>query len=318
MRQLLVQGARLGLGVLLLGLISGCSTLGITPSLSEFPTDIPRQLELAGTPFYPQQENYCGPAALSTLLQQRNIEVTPDDLARQVYLPERKGSLQIELTAAARQHGVVVYPLSGSLNDLLREIAGENPVLILQNQSFRWFPRWHYAVAIGYDLDQQQLILRSGARKRWISDLATFMNTWNRADNWAVVTLPPDRLPATAEPERYLRAVHDLEQTGLQRIARQAYGLAVDQWPDNATALLALGNSAYALSDWPQAVAAFKRATQLEADNSTSWNNLAYAQMALGEKEQAIAAIERALALAPDDANLKDSEEEIRAWARRQ
>jgi tetratricopeptide (TPR) repeat protein len=315
MTQLLEQGARLGWGVLLLSLISGCSSLGITPNLSEFPRDIPRQIEISDAPFFPQQENHCGPAALATLLQHRKIEVTPDDLSKLSYLPGREGSLQIELTATARQQGVVVYPLKGHLNNLLREISEENPVLILQNQSFRWFPRWHYAVAVGYDLDQQQLILRSGATRRWISDMAAFMNTWNRADNWAVVTLPPTQLPATAEPGRYLQAVHDLEQTGQQEVALQAYQQAAEQWPTSVTAWLALGNSAYALSDWPQAVAAFRRATDLEADNSTAWNNLAYALMAQDDRDKAIQAIERALSLSPDDPNLQDSEQEIRAWA---
>jgi tetratricopeptide (TPR) repeat protein len=207
----------------------------------------------------------------------------------------------------------LVYPLAGRLEHLLREIAARNPVLILQNRGFSWLPRWHYAVAMGYDLDRQQLILRSGSNARWISDLSTFMNTWNRADNWAIVTLPTDLLPATAEPNRYLRATHDLEMTGQQQIAMQAYRRAVEQWPERVIAWLALGNSAYGLSDWPQAVAAYRQAIELEADNSTAWNNLAYALAGQGEREQAIFAIEQALRLSPEDPNLLDSAREIRA-----
>ncbi len=313
MMRLQMRDARLWLGVLLCGLLSGCSSLGITPRLQPFPQDIPSQIELVDTPFHPQQQYHCGPAALATLLQQRGIGVTPDDLAQLTYLPERKGSLQIELTATARQQGVVVYPLSGSLNDLLREISAGNPVLVLQNQSFSWFPRWHYAVAMGYDLDRRRLILRSGVTRRWESALSAFVNTWNRAGNWAIVTLPPPLLPATAEPGRYLRAVHDLEQTGQPEIAGKAYRQAVEQWPDNLTAWLALGNSAYAASDWPLAVEAFRKATELQPGDTRAWNNLAYALLAQGDREQAILAIEQALMLAPDDANLLDSEQEIRA-----
>lgn len=309
------RDARLCLVVLLSILISGCSSLGIRPKLPAFPQDIPRQVELVETPFFPQQKNHCGPAALATLLQHRGIDATPDGLAALTYLPGRKGSLQIELKATARQQGVVVYPLSGSLNDLLREISAGNPVLILQNQAFSWLPRWHYAVAVGYDLEQQHLILRSGAERRWLSDLSTFMNTWNRADNWALVTLPPDLLPATAKPVRYLQAVHDLEQTDQLGVAREAYRQAVEQWPDNATAWLALGNSAYASSDWAQSIEAFRKAVTLEAGNATAWNNLAYALKAAGSREEAILAIEQALSLDPDDPNLQDSAREIRTPA---
>lgn len=299
--------------VLLSILISGCSSLGITPRLHSFPQDIPRQIELVDTPFFPQQENHCGPAALATLLQHRGIATTPEELAQLTYLPGRQGSLQIELKATARQQGMVVYPLSGGLNDLLREVSAGNPVLILQNQAFSWLPRWHYAVAVGYDLEHRLLILRSGATRRWLSDMPSFMNTWNRADNWAIVTLPPDLLPATAEPRPYLKAVHELEQTDQLEIARQAYHQAVAQWPDNATAWLALGNSAYAGSDWQQAIEAFRRAVNLESTNPTAWNNLAYALKAEGAREEAILAIEQALSLAPDDPNLQHSAREIRS-----
>ena len=79
----------------------------------------------------------------------------------QVYLPERKGSLQVEMLAAARRHGMVSYQLAPRFEDLLREIAAGTPVIVLQNLGV-FSGGWHYAVAIGYDYDSGQLILRSG------------------------------------------------------------------------------------------------------------------------------------------------------------
>jgi hypothetical protein len=304
--------ARLWLGVLLSGLISGCSTLGITPQTPPPPDDIPRLIELTETPFFPQEQYHCGPAALATLLQHRRIDATPEALGRLTYLPGLKGSLQIELAATARQQGVLVYPLDGALNSLLREVAAGNPVLILQNQAFSWFPRWHYAVVIGYDLERKLLILRSGRERRWITDFGTFMNTWRRAGNWAVVTLPPGLLPATALPATYLGAANDLEQTGQQRAAHLAYQAAVKAWPSDATAWLALGNSAFAGGDWTAAIAAFRQATRLEPANTTAWNNLAYALMEDGQGRAALTALQRALELSPGDANLRDSQREIK------
>jgi hypothetical protein len=244
-------------------------------------------------------------------LRHRQIPVTPESLESLTYLPGLEGSLQIELAATARQQGVLVYPLSGRLNDLLREIAAGNPVLILQNQAFNWFPRWHYAVGVGYDLERELLILRSGRERRWITGFRTFMNTWNRAGNWGIVTLSPDRLPATATPLPYLKAANDLALSGRDKAARIAYQTAVRAWPSNAVAWLALGNSAYSDADWPQAIKAFQRATELEPDNTTAWNNLAYALLADGRKQQALDALQQALDRSPDDANLLDSRQEI-------
>ena len=63
-----------------------------------------------------------------------------------------------------------------------------------------------------------------------------------RAGNWAIVTLTPGQLPATAMTATYLGAANDLEQTGQQQAAHAAYQAAVEAWPAEVTAWLALGN----------------------------------------------------------------------------
>jgi tetratricopeptide (TPR) repeat protein len=309
---MLQQGVRRGLGALLMSLLAACSSLRLTPPIPEPPADIPQSVELKDTPFFPQERYHCGPAALATLLNQRQVTVTPETLSERSYLPEREGSLQVELTATARHYGMLVYPISGQFNDLLREVAAGNPVMILQNQAFRWFPRWHYAVVVGYDLPDKAVVMRSGRERRWITDFQTFMNTWQRADYWGIVTLPPGGMPATARERPYLSAAHDLESTHQKSAAYQAYQAAVQRWPESAMAWLTLGNSAYGEKAWSQAVQAFQQAVKIAPQNSAAWNNLAYALLADQRDEEALRAITHALTLAPDDTNLLASEREIR------
>lgn len=295
-------------------LCNGCSTL----PTDEFSSSLPPSVELTQTPFFSQETYQCGPAALATVLNHNKINVLPAELTPQVFLPERKGSLQIELAAAARRYGQVAYPLSPNLEDLLREVAAGNPVLVLQNLGFSWSPNWHYAVVVGYDLALHQLLLRSGKHQRRISALRAFSNTWNRASSWALVILPPNRIPVTAHPLAYLRAAFDLEATDKRKEAYLAYQTASRQWPENKQVWLALGNSAFSLDEVEAAHSAYMMAISLEPADSTIWNNLAYVYLAARCPTQAIQAINQALNLKPDDTNLLSSKSEIIQQATRQ
>jgi len=80
-----------------------------------------------------------------------------------------------------------------SFPTLFTEIAAGHPVIVLQNLAFDWYPVWHYAVAVGYDLDAQEITLRSGRERRLQLPLGTFEDTWRRGGHWAMLALPPLR-----------------------------------------------------------------------------------------------------------------------------
>ncbi|HCD05301.1 MAG TPA: bacteriocin/lantibiotic ABC transporter, partial [Methylophaga sp.] len=102
----------------------------------------PRMVELEDVPFFPQTQYQCGPAALATVMQYRGIDILPDTLTEQVYIPEKQGSLQIEMIAATRKQGLMPYPLAPDMEDLLTEVAAGNPVLVMQNLGYNWKPFW--------------------------------------------------------------------------------------------------------------------------------------------------------------------------------
>jgi Flp pilus assembly protein TadD len=166
-------------------------------------------------------------------------------------------------------------------------------------------------VVIGYDIEKSELILRSGTTRRWQTTFATFNNTWERADNWALVIVPAGDIPATATASTYLKTVHDLEDTGFNRYALAAYHAATMRWPDDANSWLTLGNMAYKSGDSANAVTALLKAAALSPANAIVWNNLAYALQAYGCPEHAQQALQCAYQYSPDDRNIRDSEDEI-------
>lgn len=235
----------------------------------------------------------------------------PDELVERVYLPARRGSLQVEMQATARGLGLLAVPLAPHLTALLTELAAGNPVLVLQNLAFGWAPRWHYAVVIGYDLDRQTLLLRSGTERRWQTSMANFERTWRRADHWALVVVPPARVPVSSEALVYAAAVRDLEKSDADA-AGEAWQAASERWPNDPLIWMGLGNHAFHAKRFEVAEHAFRRAVGVDADNAAAWNNLAYALHGRGCATAARAAVDCAVGLEPANQNLSDSARELR------
>lgn len=282
-------------------LLSGCATAPQSARLAAaVPAALPEQVELTETPFFAQEAYQCGPAALAMLLVGQGFAVDPEQLVAEVYVPERRGSLQAEMRAAARARGLVAYRLQPELPDVLAEVAAGHPVLVFQNLGLGFAPRWHYAVVIGYDLAAQELVLRSGTIERHVNEFARFERTWARGGRWAFVAVPPESLPATAEPLRWLRAVNELEQTGVLDAAQAGYRSAIERWPDAHIGYLGLANAHFAAGDFGAAEAALRDLLQRQPDRHEAWNNLAHVLAARQCGRQARTAAACAVALAPD------------------
>lgn len=297
-------------GIVALAMLAGCAT---TNSLPVAPPTLAPHVELTDTPFFPQEPEQCGPAALATVLNFYGHATTPDHLRTWVYVPERGGSLQLEIAATARRHDMLAYPLDGGLEALLRELTSGHPVLVLQNLGLSWLPRWHYAVAIGYDLERRVLLLRSGGEPRRETDFDVFMNTWRRGGTWALIIVPPDQAPATAAMETWLRAAADLEATQRYAAAQRAFTAIATRAPDDARAWLGVANNALHVGHADAAAQAYHHALKIQPGQAITWNNFAYALRDMFCSDEASRAVACAVALAPTDARVVESSREINA-----
>ena len=276
-------------------LLAGCAGPGVK-EVTTAPGELPPSAQVAAVPFFAQEENYCGPAAVAMTLSWSGLDVSPEDIVRNVYTPAREGTLKFDILGAARRNGRLAVRIA-RLRDVLREIAGGHPVLVFQNLGLEMAPQWHFAVATGYDLKQNEIILHSGTERDLRMSLNTFAHTWARGGNWAVTITPPDQLPASAEEAPTLRAAIGLERAGHASAAARAYNAILDRWPQSFGASIGLGNARYSLARYDGAAEAFMRATALRPDSAAAWNNLAHAMAALGRREKAVEAAQRAVEL---------------------
>ena len=275
--------------------LSGCATPMAT-ALSEAPPAVSRHVELVDTPFFPQVDALCGPAALATVLQSAGGTQTPEVLAPQVYLPGRKGSLQLELLVAARRQGVLATVIPGTFNALIAELNAGNPVLILQNLGLDFAPSWHYAVVVGYDLDDESFILRSGPDPRMRMGYKVFERTWQRAERWAVVVSTPNRLPVSATADELIKSLVALERQDA-KAAISGYKAALERWPERADFYIGLANARFGSGDVDGSVVVLTRLLVFAPDHVVALNNLANVLLKKGELNEARAYAARAAVL---------------------
>ena len=280
-----------GLVLAALSVLQGCASKPVLQSGSapQAPVDL-----LEAVPFHPQTEFQCGPAALATVLGASGVAIAPQALAPQVYLPERQGSLQVELLGAARRAGRIPYVLDAAPAALWGELGMGRPVLVLQNLWVRSLPKWHYAVLVGTDPARGRVVLNSGERRGLRMRTSTFLRTWDWGGSWAMVTLAPGQLPADAEPSRYLLAVADFERVAGAAAAAPAYLAALRAWPDDPRPHLALGNHAHATQDRTSAARHYRAGLRMAPADPVLGNNLASVLGELGCKAEARAALDAA------------------------
>ena len=268
--------------IIAVSLISGCV---FKANQSEFNASY---VNLSSTPFFPQSDYQCGPAALSTLLVSGGVNVTPNELVTKVYIPKRKGSLQIEMIAATREYGRVPYILKPSFSNIIEELHQGRPVLVFQNLRWRIKPAWHYAVVIGFDPDTEEFLLRSGTTANKRLSINKFMRSWQRAGSWALVALKPGELPVDVDFDRYFRALTDMSNNSTTQFMHELYLKASKHFTEKSILWFALANSHVELDEYSKAIEAYAAVLALDSNHIAARNNLAYSLSMLACHDQAL------------------------------
>jgi tetratricopeptide (TPR) repeat protein len=274
-------------GVLLLAAslaLGGCA--GVPVPRPQTPGNAP--IELAATPFHPQRDYHCGPAALATVLGASGVAVGPDTLAPALYVPDRHGTFQVELAALPRRYDRMAVEIEGSLDALVAQLQLGRPVLVLQNLGFESVPRWHYAVVVGYQPERDRFVLRSGGEQRMLVSTRRFLATWLRADTWGIVVVAPDARPDGLLPSAWLKAAAGLESVGRHGAALAAFESALERWPDEPTALLGRANNLYLLGRHEAAAQGWLAVLAVQPEHAVALHNLVMLRVEQGRACEAL------------------------------
>ena len=251
-------------------------------------------------PFIPPRADFCAATSiemLSAYWESRTAYVprlSQKELDGRTLIPAKGGTLQVELVATARANGLLVYPLRPTIDALFSELEKQHPIIVLVNRGYAWYPLWHYAPVTGYDVEKRSIVTHFSDQPNETIPLATFAALWERSENWGVVLLPPDKLPASASPKTFLRAAYALEKTGMTDVAIIAYKSALLRWPKDINILFALANGYYHSQQIKNAEKTYRKLLSLKPGHPLAVNNLADLLCRTGRSKESLSVLGKA------------------------
>lgn len=290
----------------------GCATAPQTKQLlANPPVSLASAANISNVPFYSQQDYYCGPTTLAEVFQYNGIVQSPDEIAPQLFIPERKGSLQLEMIAATRQQGLLAYTERGNLEKLLYLIENDVPVIVLQNLAINLYPMWHYSVVKGYDLATQEIIQHTGEFKNRAVDLSVFERTWQRANYWYLIALPSEHKLKALDPLTYVTSAQDLISVKQQVAGINHLKNATKLWPNYWLSYFLLGNYYLQNKNINNAIYWFEQGYQFATTQSLYLNNYAFALYKDKQLNKAKKIILQAQQLSPKNSDILTTKKEI-------
>jgi len=174
-----------GACLLLIVLLSSfCSCAGPSSNLSGQPTGV-----IDGVPFFPQEEFQCGPASLAGVLNYYGWRNSPADIAAEIFSPQARGTLDMDMVFYAQKKGLRAEKYRGSFEDLRAQIDSRRPLIVLIDQGFWVYQRHHFVVVVGYD--QGSIVVNSGKEERKFIARESFLRTWKKTKFWTLRITPP-------------------------------------------------------------------------------------------------------------------------------
>ena len=140
---------------------------------------------ISNIPFHAQEDYQCGPASLASVMNYWKKDVTPDDIAREIYSKSAKGTLDIDMLIYPQRKGLIAEQYSGGMKDLKKNIDSGYPLIVLVDYGFWAFQLNHFMVVVGYNEDG--VIVNSGKDKGNFISEADFIKKWEKTKFWTLL-----------------------------------------------------------------------------------------------------------------------------------
>ncbi len=135
---------------------------------------------IEGVPFFPQDRLMCGPAALASVIGYWGRGTDMEEVAKEVYNEDLKGTLPIDMFLYAKDRGFSAEYYKGGLDDLKQNVSAKAPLIIFLNLGYDFYPVGHYIVVTGYSDNLKAIIAHSGKEKDKAYEYDELLKYWSR------------------------------------------------------------------------------------------------------------------------------------------
>jgi hypothetical protein len=139
-------------------------------------------------PFCPQEAFQCGPASIAGVLSYWNIDISPEEIAAEIYSKSAKGTLDVDMVMYAERKGLKVRQYRGSIEDIRLNIDSGNPIIVLVDYGFWIYQRNHFMVIAGYFEDG--IVANTGRDHLKFIFYKDFLSSWKRTNYWILLITP--------------------------------------------------------------------------------------------------------------------------------
>ena len=140
---------------------------------------------IQNVPFHPQEEFQCGPASLAGVLNHWNINVSPEEIASEIYSKSAKGTLNIDMVLYAEKTGLKARQYRGSMEDIKNKIDSGYPLIVLVDEGVLVYQRNHFMVVVGYG--EEGILANSGREQHKFIPFKEFLRSWERTKFWTLL-----------------------------------------------------------------------------------------------------------------------------------
>lgn len=174
----------LAAGVLCLFFISGCMQKDYATQ-DNIPSDKVTVIE--NVPFVKQKDDFCGPAAMASVMAHYGNALGQDEVAELVYTPALNGALISDMENFARDKGFQSKAENGSIEQLKTLINEGVPVILLVDRGKWRLSVPHYYVAYGYVNDGEIFIIHTGFHESVQIESSKLDSEWEKMNRLMLV-----------------------------------------------------------------------------------------------------------------------------------